>query len=81
MLMNIGGFIGSMSGGTADTINDINTACGVLSPNPCATIEAANVDAGMITSMRNILNTGAANPALPLGIGSCVNPDITQCCP
>ncbi|MBX3016773.1 MAG: hypothetical protein KF767_02700 [Bdellovibrionaceae bacterium] len=81
MLMNIGGFIGSMSGGTADTINDINAACGVLSPNPCATTEAANVDAGMITSMRNILNTGAANPALPLGIGSCVNPDITQCCP
>lgn len=81
MLMNIGGFLGSMSGGTADTIDDINTACGLLSPNPCATTEADAVDAGMIAMMRNILNTSAANPTLPLGIGACVDPDITQCCP
>lgn len=81
MLLNIGGFLGSMSGGTADVIDDINTACGLMTPNPCATTDPAGVDAGMVASMRDMLNTAQTNPTLPLGIGACVNPDITLCCP
>lgn len=81
MLLNIGGFLGSMSGDTATVISTINTGCGLLSPNPCSTTEAGNVTAPMVASMRDLLNTSATHPALPIGIGACVDPDVTACCP
>lgn len=82
MLLNITGFLGSFSGGTATAIASIDAACALMTPNPCGTTEAANVTADMVASMRDILATNVAYTPVPLGIGSCTLPTlIGDCCP
>lgn len=82
MLLNIGGFLGGFSGSTGSAITAITNACALISPNPCATTDPANVDAGMIKSMREILATNQAHTMLQLGIGTCgAAVPIGTCCP
>jgi hypothetical protein len=77
-LMNIVGFSSSLSSDMRDALDDINTACGALNPNPCATIDTSGVTGGMVTSMRRLLDmTG-------FGVGACVPVDpatLAPCCP
>lgn len=83
MLMNIATFLGSFSGSTATVIGAINTACGLVDPNPCATTDASGVTDEMVASMRDILATNAAYTPAPFGIGSCAFPatNLEDCCP
>lgn len=73
-LQNIAGFSATL-GGVSGFATDMTTACALLTPNPCATTEAANVTAGMITSVRKLLDSTVA------GIGACADPTMATCCP
>lgn len=79
MLLNIAAFASGF--GLGDTVDDINTACGVLVPNPCATTDAASVTDGMIESMRDLIATSSTNPTAPFGVGNCAIAAVPLCCP
>lgn len=82
MLLNITAFTATTFSGVSGSITSITTACGLLTPNPCATTEASAVTAPMIDQMRDILETNAAYVAFPVGIGLCgAATPIGSCCP
>lgn len=73
-LLNVTDFTASF-GDVGNATTAINTACGLLSPNPCSTTDAANVTAGMVNSMRDLMDS------VTTGVGSCVDVPPTTCCP
>ncbi len=81
MLLNITSFTASLNGSVGSSVTTINTACALLTPNPCTTTESANVTPAMIAQMRDVLATSAALVTMPLGIGTCAGADPTVCCP
>lgn len=81
LLLNITAFTATTFAGSAASINNIQAACAAFTPNPCATTDAASVDASMIATMRDLLETNGTYPT-PIGIGSCSFPTPPgSCCP
>lgn len=78
-LLNVAGFITSLSPTMSGATAAINAACALATVNPCSTTDTANVTAGMVDAMRDLLNT--LNTGGGIGLGACVDPALNPCCP
>lgn len=74
-VQNVAGLSASLSSDLQDSLDDLDLACQALSPNPCATTDVSGVTDPMVDSMRDLLATQ------PIGIGPCMNPMVSACCP
>lgn len=72
-LINFSSVGSAISSSLTSTTDDLSTACGVLSPNPCTQTDASAVSASMITSMRNLLSLS--------GFGLTTACLVPPCCP
>lgn len=82
LLTNIADVGANFGAGVTGSTSTITTFCGLLTPNPCATTEAANVTPAQVATMRDMLATSPAFIPFPVGIGSCASPtNFEDCCP
>lgn len=68
------------SGSVSGALTAVNAACS-LSPGACGKTDATTVSPADLNSIDDLLKTSSSNPTVPLGIGNCVNPVATLCCP
>ncbi len=82
VLQTITAFSTSFGSSATSAFTQLSALCDPpLSLGFCSLINPENIDASTISAFRDLLATGTGHPTTKIGIGTCVDPIVTNCCP
>jgi hypothetical protein len=71
------------SGTITDALDSVNSVCNnpAFPAGTCGKTDPSDVTTSVLDTFHDLLKTDPTNPTAPLGVGNCVDPTVTPCCP